>query len=74
MNLKDKLNLVLLEGDEAFKALQKLIKGDKEADKKRKNKVDFLDFIFNKYEKDIAKIEKKYGLDIDDLGELLMKL
>ena len=65
---------IILENSKAFKELKTLIKNDKDVKKNSKNKVDFLDYIYQKYEKQITKIEKKYSLGMDELGQLLLKL
>jgi hypothetical protein len=53
--------------------LQKLLKGDKELAKAKKGP-DFLDTFWQKHEKQIDAIQKKYSLGLDELGELLMGL
>ena len=53
--------------------LQKLLKGDKELAKVKRGP-DFLDTFWQKHEKHIDAIQKKYSLGLDELGELLMKL
>ena len=70
--LKDNFNKLLLEGDAAFKELKKLAASDKEL--KKMDKLDFIDAFYNKYEKQISKIEKKYKLGSDELGQMLMDL
>lgn len=62
------LNKILLESDEAFKELKKLASG---YDTK---KSDWIDDFYNDNEKAIEELVKKYNLDWDDLGSLLMKL
>lgn len=72
MQLEEKFNNMLItEG--ALQDLQKLLKGDKDMQKQKKD-VDFLDNFWQKHEKSIDKIQKKYSLGFDELGELLMKL
>lgn len=63
----------LTENSKAMKELKALVKGEKQA-KKQKDKGDYVDFIYTKYEKEITKIEKKYNLGLDELGQMLMKL
>jgi len=67
------IETILLENTKALKDLKSLVKKEKEA-KKTKDKGEFLDYFYTKYEKEINKIEKKYQLGLDELGELLMKL
>ncbi len=67
------IETILLENTKALKDLKILVKKEKEA-KKSKDKGEFLDYFYTKYEKEINKIEKKYQLGLDELGELLMKL
>ena len=64
-------NMLIVEG--AKQDLQALLKGDKEMSKMKKD-VDFLDKFWMKHEKEIEKIEKKYKLGMDELGELMMGL
>jgi hypothetical protein len=72
MDLKEQFNnIMLVEG--ALQDLKALLKGDKEMQKMKKDS-DFLDKFWAKNEKAISKIEKKYGLGLDELGELLLKL
>lgn len=72
MNLNEKFSTMMVtEG--ALQDLQKLLKGDKEMSKAKKD-VDFLDNFWQKHETEIDKIQKKYSLGMDELGELLMKL
>ena len=75
MDYQKKLNMVLFEADTAAKEVLKLIKGDKEATKKRKNDdvVEYLDYVYLKYEKELESIMKKYKLDYDDIAGLLVK-
>lgn len=63
----------MLINEGAKQDLQKLLKGDKEMSKKKKD-VDFLDAFWQKHEKHIDEIQKKYSLGLDELGELLMGL
>ena len=72
MNHKQKMTNMLIENSAALKDFKALIKGDKELSKMKG--VDRLDKMYQKYEKEIEKIEKKYKLGMDELGQLLMKL
>lgn len=67
---------LLIESSKAFQDLQDLLAGDKEAVKFKKSKdpVEYLDYVYLKYESDIEAIMKKYKLDYDELGSMLMKL
>lgn len=69
-NYKSHLNDILIQ-EGAAQDLKAMVKGDKDLPK---GKVDRVDAIFQKYEKQINKIEKKYKLGMDELGEILMKL
>lgn len=72
MKLQEQFSTMMItEG--ALQDLQKILKGDKELAKSKKD-VDFLDNFWQKHEKEIDKIQKKYSLGFDELGELLMKL
>jgi hypothetical protein len=73
--LNKTMNLTIV-SESAQSDLKDLIKGDKEAEKikKSKEKVDYMDYVYMTYEKEITKIEKKYNLDMDELATLLMKL
>ena len=75
MDHQKKMNSLLFEADTAVKEITALLKGDKEAEKifKKGEVVDYLDYIYLKYEKPIEKIMKKYKLDYDTLAELLLK-
>ena len=75
MNHQKHMTKILIENDAAVKAVTNLIKNDKEADKIYKNNelVDYLDFIYNRYDKDLEKIMKKYKLDYDELAKMLLK-
>jgi hypothetical protein len=63
----------MLINEGAKQDLQKLLKGDKEMAKEKKGP-DFLDKFWQKNEKAIENIQKKYSLGLDELGDLLMKL
>lgn len=72
MKLQEQFSkLMVTEG--ALQDLQAILKGDKEMSKSKKD-VDFLDNFWQKHEDEIDKIQKKYKLGFDELGELLMKL
>ena len=70
-NFKDKL----LEAD-AVSDLKKLIAGDKEAAKIKKDKtnLDYMDYLFTKYEKEIEKIIKKSKLEPEEIIKLLKNI
>ena len=53
-----------------FKAIEKK---DNEAEaQKKKDPKNYLDWFYEKHKAEIDKIEKKFGLDADRLGALLM--
>jgi hypothetical protein len=74
MNLKTQLNDMLIESAPAIKELKVIVSKDKELMKLKKDKVDFLDALYNKYEKEVDAISKKYKLGMDELGDVLLSL
>jgi len=67
--------------DKLKNELRSLIKGDKQAEKLKKDAIknrdkvnDYLDHIYFMYEKDLEKISKKYKIDYDDIANTFVEL
>lgn len=73
--LKKQFKRILIESDAAFKELSNLIADDKDSKKYiKKGNLEFLDYVYTKYEKYIESIIKRYKLDYDDIADLILKI
>jgi len=71
MNFKEYLNE---EKENAVSELRALVKDDKEAEKLKKNKTKYMDYVYTKYEKEVEAIRKKYNYGFDQFFNVLKKM